>query len=66
MVQATKIKVAIKILKKSKINQLNMQEKVRREIRILKHLRHPHIIRLYEVIDTPSEIFLVMECARPC
>lgn len=22
---------------------------------------HPHIIRLYEVIDTPSDIFVVME-----
>jgi 5'-AMP-activated protein kinase catalytic alpha subunit len=34
---------------------------VRREIKILKLFYHPHIIRLYEVIDTPSDIFLVNE-----
>eukprot|EP00940_MAST-03C_sp_MAST-3C-sp2_P000176 g176.t1 len=38
-----------------------MQDKVRREINILKRIRHPHIIRMYEVIDSPTDIFLVME-----
>ena len=38
-----------------------MAEKVKREINILKLCRHPHIIRLYEVIDTPSDIFVIME-----
>jgi 5'-AMP-activated protein kinase catalytic alpha subunit len=38
-----------------------MAEKVKREINILKKCGHPHIIRLYEVIDTPSDIFVVME-----
>ncbi|KAL3675480.1 hypothetical protein R1sor_025428 [Riccia sorocarpa] len=34
---------------------------VRREIKILRLLMHPHIIRLYEVIETPTDIFLVMQ-----
>ncbi len=38
-----------------------MDAKISREIKILKLFRHPHIIRLYEVIETPTEIFLVME-----
>ncbi|KAK8797222.1 hypothetical protein WA158_004432 [Blastocystis sp. Blastoise] len=59
----TGIKVAIKILNKEKIRQLDMSEKVKREIKILKEFNHPHIIRLYEVIDTPTEIFLVIEYA---
>jgi 5'-AMP-activated protein kinase catalytic alpha subunit len=54
-------KVAIKILNRNKIRALDMGEKVRREINILKLCTHPHIIRLYEVIDTPSDIFVVME-----
>jgi 5'-AMP-activated protein kinase, catalytic alpha subunit len=54
-------KVAIKILNKGKIKHMEMAEKVRREINILNMCTHPHIIRLYEVIDTPSDIFVVME-----
>ena len=38
-----------------------MEEKVRREINILHLCTHPHIIRLYEVIDTPTDFFLVNE-----
>jgi len=57
----TRHKVAIKILNRNKIRALDMGEKVRREINILKLCTHPHIIRLYEVIDTPSDIFVVME-----
>jgi 5'-AMP-activated protein kinase, catalytic alpha subunit len=38
-----------------------MEEKVQREINILHLCTHPHIIRLYEVVDTPTDIFLVQE-----
>jgi 5'-AMP-activated protein kinase catalytic alpha subunit len=54
-------KVAVKILNKAKIKQLGMEEKVQREINILHLCTHPHIIRLYEVLDTPTDIFLVIE-----
>mmetsp|Transcript_20936 Transcript_20936/g.41889 ORF Transcript_20936/g.41889 Transcript_20936/m.41889 type:complete len:667 (+) Transcript_20936:611-2611(+) len=54
-------KVAVKILNKAKIKQLAMEEKVQREINIQNLCTHPHIIRLYEVIDTPTDIFLVIE-----
>mmetsp|Transcript_152 Transcript_152/g.268 ORF Transcript_152/g.268 Transcript_152/m.268 type:complete len:472 (+) Transcript_152:69-1484(+) len=54
-------KVAVKILNKKKIKLLKMNEKVKREINILKLFKHPHIIRLYEVIDTPTDIFVVTE-----
>ncbi|KAK8824972.1 hypothetical protein WA538_005637 [Blastocystis sp. DL] len=57
----TGIKVAIKILSKERIKKLDMLAKVKREIRILQSFNHPHIVRLYEVIDTPTDIFLVME-----
>lgn len=42
---------------------LNMSEKVYREIGILRHCSHPHIIRLYDVIETPSDVFVVMKHA---
>lgn len=54
-------KVAVKILNRNKIRSLHMDEKIRREIQLLKLFRHPHIIKLYEVIETPSDIFMIME-----
>ncbi|CAA7410848.1 unnamed protein product [Spirodela intermedia] len=54
-------KVAIKILNRRKIKSMDMEEKVRREMKILKLFMHPHIIRLYEVIETHTDIYVVME-----
>ncbi|CAN0557721.1 unnamed protein product [Ectocarpus sp. 12 AP-2014] len=53
-------RVAVKILNRGKIQALDMEDKVKREINILKLCRHPHIVRLHEIIDTPSDIFMVM------
>ncbi|KAL8154198.1 hypothetical protein V2J09_011958 [Rumex salicifolius] len=60
----TRHKVAIKILNRRKIKNMEMEEKVRREIKILRLFMHPHIIRLYEVIETPSDIYVVMEYVK--
>ena len=43
-------KVAVKILEKDRIVDVSDVERVAREIHILKLIRHPHIIQLYEVI----------------
>jgi 5'-AMP-activated protein kinase catalytic alpha subunit len=59
--EITQHTVAVKIMNKEKIEQQKMDAKIVREIKILKLLQHPHIIRLYEVIETPTDIFLVME-----
>ena len=53
-------KVAVKILNRQEIESSHMDQKISREIKILKLLRHPHIIRLYEVITTPTDIFMIM------
>ena len=37
---------------------------VRREIKILRLFMHPHIIRLYEVVETPNDIYVVMEYVK--
>ena len=54
-------KVAIKILDKWKIDDVNDIERVAREIHILRIVRHPHIIQLYEIIETKKRLFLIME-----
>lgn len=40
-----------------------MAGRIEREIQYLQLLRHPHIIKLYTVITTPSEIIMVLEYA---
>ena len=57
----TKQKVAIKILNKEKIKQQKMEEKVKREIRLLKYFRHPHIIRVFDFFDSSSYVYVIME-----
>ncbi|XP_059488441.1 5'-AMP-activated protein kinase catalytic subunit alpha-2 isoform X2 [Neocloeon triangulifer] len=59
--QVTKHKVAVKILNRQKIKSLSVVGKIRREIQNLKLFRHPHIIKLYQVISTPTDIFMIME-----
>lgn len=41
--------MAIKILEKEKIREQADLERVAREINILKSIRHPNIVQLYEV-----------------
>lgn len=49
---------------KCTIVQLTDVFAVRREIKILRLFMHPHIIRLYEVIETPTDIYVVMEYVK--
>ncbi|KAG0329209.1 Protein kinase [Dissophora globulifera] len=55
--------VAIKIINKNKVVNQDLFARVKREIQYLKLLRHPHIIKLYEVISTPTSIYMVIEYA---
>ncbi|KAI9811209.1 MAG: Protein kinase, partial [Phylliscum demangeonii] len=56
-------KVALKIISRRKLINRDMAGRVEREIQYLQLLRHPHIIKLYTVITTPSEIIMVLEYA---
>ncbi|EDQ84930.1 uncharacterized protein MONBRDRAFT_34468 [Monosiga brevicollis MX1] len=58
----TNVEVAIKVIDKTRLKESHML-KVMREVRILKMLNHPNIVKLYEVIDTPKYLYLVMEYA---
>lgn len=57
-------RVAIKILEKDKICDVSDVERVAREIHILKLIRHPNIVQLYEIIETPKQLYLIMEYAN--
>ena len=53
--------MAIKILEKEKISDIDDINRIQREISILKEIRHPHIIQLYEILETPTQIYIVTE-----
>lgn len=53
--------MALKFLNRNKVSALDMVVRIKREVTYLKFLRHPHIIRLYEVIATRTDIIMVME-----
>ena len=57
-------KVAVKMLEKERITDVADVERVSREIYILKLIRHPNIIQLYEIIETPKQLYLIMEYAN--
>ncbi|XP_039761678.1 serine/threonine-protein kinase MARK2-like isoform X4 [Pararge aegeria] len=54
--------VAIKIIDKTQLNPSSLQ-KLFREVRIMKMLDHPNIVKLFQVIETEKTLYLVMEYA---
>lgn len=56
--------VAIKVIDKEKILKGGLIAHIKREISILRRVRHPNIVQLFEVMATKSKIFFVMEFVR--
>mmetsp|Transcript_11081 Transcript_11081/g.23390 ORF Transcript_11081/g.23390 Transcript_11081/m.23390 type:complete len:527 (-) Transcript_11081:700-2280(-) len=54
---------AIKVITKAKLTRED-EVALRDEINVLKLLKHPHIIRLYDVFDEPQYYYLVTEQMR--
>ncbi|KAI4895750.1 hypothetical protein NFI96_024055, partial [Prochilodus magdalenae] len=54
--------VAVKIIDKTQLNSSSLQ-KLFREVRIMKLLNHPNIVKLFQVIETEKTLYLVMEYA---
>ncbi|CAJ1940697.1 unnamed protein product [Sphenostylis stenocarpa] len=52
---------AVKIIDKNKIIHLNITNQIKREIATLKLLRHPNVVRLYEVLASKTKIYMVLE-----
>ncbi|KAK4858853.1 hypothetical protein QYF36_023007 [Acer negundo] len=56
--------VAIKVIDKEKIMKGGLIAHIKREISILRRVRHPNIVQLFEVMATKSKIYFVMEYVR--
>ncbi|KAF9587717.1 hypothetical protein IFM89_004694 [Coptis chinensis] len=56
--------VAIKILDKEKIMKGGFIAHIKREIEILRRVRHPNIVQLFEVMGSKTKIYFVMEYVK--
>ncbi|VDN06706.1 unnamed protein product [Thelazia callipaeda] len=59
----TEREIAVKLIKKSAIENKQDLARIRREIRIMSALKHPNIIQIFEVFENRDKIILVMEYA---
>ena len=55
-------RVAVKVIDKTKLDAATRVQMMQ-EIRLMKLVQHPHVVRLYEVIDTQTKLYLVLELA---
>ena len=56
-------KVAMKVIKKDKENELDEQE-IRNEINILKQLSHPSIVKIYEFYISENHYYIITEYCK--
>ncbi|XP_048140883.1 CBL-interacting protein kinase 23 isoform X1 [Rhodamnia argentea] len=57
----TEENVAIKILDKEKVLKHKMIGQIKREISTMKLIRHPNVIRMFEVMASKTKIYIVLE-----
>ncbi|GFP95217.1 cbl-interacting protein kinase 32 [Phtheirospermum japonicum] len=53
--------VAIKIFDKGAVLKHKMAEQIKREIEIMKLIKHPNVVRIEEVMGSKTKIFIVLE-----
>ncbi|KAF8890719.1 kinase-like domain-containing protein [Infundibulicybe gibba] len=55
--------VAVKLIRRGNVDSTVRMSKVEREIEVLRTLKHPNIVRLYDVIETDKYIGIILEYA---
>ncbi|KAK9683619.1 hypothetical protein RND81_10G153800 [Saponaria officinalis] len=56
--------VAIKVIDKEKTLKAGLNEQIKREISVMKLVKHLNVLQLYEVMATKSKIYIVLEYAK--
>ncbi|KAI8070165.1 kinase-like domain-containing protein [Thamnidium elegans] len=59
----TNQEVAIKLMRKDHIRHASLETKLEREISVLKSVRHPYIVKLFEVLTIKNYIGIVLQRA---
>ncbi|KAJ8553045.1 hypothetical protein K7X08_020438 [Anisodus acutangulus] len=56
--------VAIKVIDKEKVLRVGLMNQIKREIYVMRLVRHPNIVHFYEVMATKTKIYFAMEYAK--
>ncbi|KAH1064388.1 hypothetical protein J1N35_029375 [Gossypium stocksii] len=56
--------VAVKVIDKEKVLKVGMMNQTKREISVMRLVKHPNILELYEVMASKNKIYFVMEYAK--
>ncbi|KAF6171290.1 hypothetical protein GIB67_036958 [Kingdonia uniflora] len=56
--------VAMKVVGKEKVLRGGMMEQIKREISVMKMVKHPNIVELHEVLASKSKIYFAMDLVR--
>ncbi|XP_027350655.1 CBL-interacting protein kinase 2-like isoform X8 [Abrus precatorius] len=60
----TGMSVAIKVVDKEKALKVGMMDQIKREISVMRLVRHPYVVELYEVMASKTKIYFVMEYVK--
>uniref|UniRef100_A0A5B7AC35 non-specific serine/threonine protein kinase n=1 Tax=Davidia involucrata TaxID=16924 RepID=A0A5B7AC35_DAVIN len=56
--------VAVKIIDKEKIMKVGLIDQIKREISVMRLVRHPNVVELYEVMASKTKIYFAMEYVK--
>ncbi|XP_075496720.1 CBL-interacting serine/threonine-protein kinase 20 [Primulina tabacum] len=56
--------VAIKIIDKEKIVKVGLIDQIKREISVMRRIKHPNVVQLYEVMASKSKIYFAIEYVK--
>ncbi|KAM0974255.1 hypothetical protein ACFX2C_017461 [Malus domestica] len=56
--------VAMKVVGKEKVIKVGMMEQIKREISVMRMVKHPNIVELHEVLASKSKIYFAMDLVR--
>ncbi|XP_027339989.1 CBL-interacting serine/threonine-protein kinase 25-like isoform X2 [Abrus precatorius] len=61
---STNESVAIKVIKKERLQKERLVKQIKREVSVMRLVRHPHIVQLKEVMANKAKIFMVVEYVK--
>ncbi|KAK2995994.1 hypothetical protein RJ640_017358 [Escallonia rubra] len=56
--------VAVKIIDKEKVMKVGLIEQIKREISVMRLVKHPNVVQLYEVMASKTKIYFAMEYVK--